>query len=464
MFNSCLAADMQVAREALVAAKRQLVTLGLMAQKYPSCIAAIAKEAAEAAELAGKKARGERIVQKTEAEEEASKVRVAVPLGFDPMSGKLLPLPANTPPRVLDALYLHKAVESVLATVASMQVVCEAPKHDTLDRISSFLHTFAMLQPAPLICARSHMLLFLYSDVHGVLGKEDELDFQTLIYRSMIGMAVPNVLCTSLEGQQLIGDLVKPMYQVLRIFVLTRGRQRHRMEELFDEWSLLQTQSEKLDQRFTQEYGLAPGENRRYCSGWVLEQVLGLMTRHLMLGLELELYSIHELDSIFWYLDFVLGQQLHNRQMAVMMLQQMWQMEEQLKLQREEEAKGKKELEDGDVPAEDKGGSGCEGGDGAGAKKQQSAAAVAAAVVGKKKKKKGKKDKGALEKVEDDDAATTSESQAPISPLLPGQLVLDAERAVCRGLFRFIAALRMDGSIATPEFKYGSPELRFKNR
>lgn len=70
-------------------------------------------------------------------------------------------------------------------------------------------------------------------------------------------------------------QLVKPVYEVLRVHTLGRARQRQRLEELFEDWSFLQTHAEEIDQNFMQAIGLtSPSEGAHYLSGWMLEQVL----------------------------------------------------------------------------------------------------------------------------------------------------------------------------------------------
>lgn len=47
------------------------------------------------------------------------------------------------------------------------------------------------------------------------------------------------------------------------------------MEELFDDWSILQGHAEEIDQNFMKAIGLtSPSEGAQYLSGWMLEQVL----------------------------------------------------------------------------------------------------------------------------------------------------------------------------------------------
>ena len=70
-------------------------------------------------------------------------------------------------------------------------------------------------------------------------------------------------------------QLVKPVCEMLRVHTLGRARQQQRLEELFDDWALLQSHAEEIDQHFMQAIGLAsPSDGAHYLSGWMLEQVL----------------------------------------------------------------------------------------------------------------------------------------------------------------------------------------------
>eukprot|EP00939_MAST-03C_sp_MAST-3C-sp1_P005026 g5026.t1 len=99
----------------------------------------------------------------------------------------------------------------------------------------------------------------------------------------------------------------------LKLMCLNRCRQRTRLHIVLHDWANLQNHADYVDAvlgKFGRGRPKLLGSVNVPARGfgvWHLQHVLELMLHHLLIGFELELYAPWEVDSVYWYADFVLG-------------------------------------------------------------------------------------------------------------------------------------------------------------
>eukprot|EP00937_MAST-01D_sp_MAST-1D-sp2_P000678 g678.t1 len=388
-----------------------------------------------------------------------------------------LPLPSAAT-TLASAQRLVSEIEYALGSVSGHTAVC-----DTLEQISTFVHAFGGRRVCPSVVPRSYLLLLLYGDRHGVFGRHE---FRTLIERSLARGGVHQHQVA--REQAVVGHLVKPVYEWLRAATMNPSRRRRRIEEVLSEWSLMLDHAAESDRRFAEHRrdrlgGRAGGDaaaagpaldaaggrgtererdrdphapaedhGNRYTphmSGWVLDFICDLMCQYLTLGVSLGLFTPDETDAVFWYLDYLLGarQQVTRIACAVAVQANALRAElEALRLRHGAGGAGKgKGGQAAAVVATAAGAMGAAG------------AAGAAGGGGGKKKGKKKKERRVA-------PAEARPAELPKTELDLALGVLDLKRNLVRGVFRFLAALRLLGCHRTPAYNYGGEALRFALR
>jgi len=186
----------------------------------------------------------------------------------------------------------------------------------------------------------------------------------------------------------------------------------------FGDWSILQSEATKLDQIIFQVF---PVEGRvQPFSTWVVTQTLTLISVHVELGFELQLYAPpHEYRTQYWYADHVFS------------------IRQQLALMVQEYAEARTEAE---AAAE---------------------AAAAPAVAPSKGGKKGK-DKGKDKAKEKKKAEKKAAAKGP--KLSPEQIHLEAQRLLARGLLYALSRLKQAGALKDKEYTFGDLRVRYEKR
>lgn len=208
------------------------------------------------------------------------------------------------------------------------------------------------------------------------------------------------------------------MYDTLKALCLNRHRERGFTESiLLPAFQQLQYDAANVDDKFRNEHGLDRSTAPPYASNYVILCTIRLMERHVGLGIELGLYpNWYDLQSALWYRDFLLSALINVRGTIERERAQRKAMEKQIKMeQEEEEMRARAQLE------------------------QQN-------------KKKGKAKKGKKLKLHPSSPPAVNVSTSSTEEDL-NQAALDFEdrleytalllhRTLCRGLVRYMAALR----------------------
>jgi hypothetical protein len=254
------------------------------------------------------------------------------------------------------------------------------------------------------ILARSLMVLNLYFD-NKFLG---QYELQHLVAQDMIQLeGTPEALLAGIYGQALLAHLAKPVYDMLKLFLLNRNRQQAYLDAaMIPDWAALQQEARAVDLNYCMEQQI-PTSSPPYFSEYVLYNLLGLMDHYIALGLELSLYvGHHDLATAYWYREALLSSLVNTR----MAMQSQKLKARQDKVHQETKSKGKKR--------------------------------------GANKAKKNH---------------TGTQSKADLNDEFD-LLLMTLKRNLCRGSSRFIAALSQAELLLPDSFEFTTNEIRFSKR
>ena len=326
------------------------------------------------------------------------------------------PMFGNTPVRKVSFLSPRESISKLIGITEQLDwAVCGLLTNGTsLARIARMLRRFCSSS----ILARSLIVLNLYFD-ELLLGQHE---LQSLIIAHMRELEhLPTELVQNEHAQAFLSRLAKPVYDMLKLQVSNRNRQRAYIEAaMFQEWTSLQNEANLIDTQYRKERQL-DNTTPPFFGHYVLSVLLRLMDQYLTCGIEVGLFCGHdEICSAFWYRDFLLAALIQN-------LTQMRRGKELY--QAEEQAMQQQQMQE------------------------------TASSKGKGKKKNHHKNK-----------TNTTQQQLP-NKLSVGEVenglelqVLEARRMLCRGIVRFIVAVRQSGLFELPTFEFTSRKTIFEKR
>ena len=236
--------------------------------------------------------------------------------------------------------------------------------------------------------------------------------------------AVPELLLDAVcpDGMPWLSRLAKPMYDTLKALCLNRHRERGFTESIvLPAFKQLQYVAAVVDDKFKEEHELDPRTTPSYATNYVILNTIRLMERHVGLGIELKLYpNYYDLSTAIWYRDFLLSAMINVRGTIEQERIERKKMDLRIKVEEEEaERKAKAEAQ------------------------QQS-----------KKRGKGKKgNKSKQSKPEPAAPAPDAELGRKLAEDLEDRIeytTLMLRRSMCRGLVRYIAALRQAKLLPDP--------------
>ena len=177
------------------------------------------------------------------------------------------------------------------------------------------------------IVPRSMVVDYLYSEDCKALFKYSYMD---LIQNDMKDMGVPESMYKSEVCMGLIQKgLLRAIYDIMHICTTNRSRKRRRIVHLLRNWRDIQHSLEVVHQQVyladIQPDGKLPDKSPERLVNtldiWALKWIIRLMNEFLLLGFELELYAIYEVDFILWYLDYISKSTADNRKRMDQFLQ-----------------------------------------------------------------------------------------------------------------------------------------------
>lgn len=158
------------------------------------------------------------------------------------------------------------------------------------------------------VLSRSLLVLNLYFDDR-LFGQHDFSEMMGQHMRQQCG--VPKLLleASCADGVPWLTRIAKPMYDALKALCLNRHRERGFTESiLLPAFQLLQYEAATVDENFKKEHGLDAKATPSYATNYVILNTIRLMERHVGLGIELGLYpNWYDLSTALWYRDFLLS-------------------------------------------------------------------------------------------------------------------------------------------------------------
>ncbi|CAJ1969280.1 unnamed protein product [Cylindrotheca closterium] len=278
-------------------------------------------------------------------------------------------------------------------------------KGDSLDRIRRMLFVISVSELNILI--QSLVVLNLYFD-EKIFGQHP---LPALITKSMQRQFhLPDTIFNNQYSGAFITRMAKPMYDILKVMVLNRQRQRAYIDAvMLIDWTTLIQEAQLVDSALKQENpGAAP-----YFTLYALTISIFLMDHTVALGLELDLFcSEYEIAVVYWYRDYLLSS-------LITQLSTIRQLKNAHKAAEAQMAEAKSKIQRG-------------------------------------KKKGGKHNKKAANTV----ALPTAEDIEDDYEFL----LMNLRRGLCRGTVRFMAAVNQAGLIKEIDFEFTSKEKIFEKR
>ncbi|CAG2162767.1 unnamed protein product [Oppiella nova] len=237
-------------------------------------------------------------------------------LGFEPLvNQRLLP---PTFPRYTKMKSRSEALELTLRLIDRLKRVSKIYEYSSYESALEFFNDFSQYIPSSCVLSRSILQVLYLPQPSLVFGTTH---LAQVVRESCKQFIKPPSLCTKSalinsnpNAKELLDTFfqraVRPMATLTQICGHNRARQREKLAQILEELTALQDEADKVDNYlngFTQKSD-PQTSHLGYYSTWVLYHILRVMTQYLLSGFELELYSPHEYQYIFWYLyEFLYG-------------------------------------------------------------------------------------------------------------------------------------------------------------
>lgn len=186
-------------------------------------------------------------------------------------------------------------------------MICDFPHCKSIEEMYRFLSAFSARNPN--VVTRSRIINFLYDENCTALYK---YEYSDLIKRDMHDFGISEDLYSHELCENFIRNgLIAAIYDIFRICTTNRSRKRRKIVHLLRNWREIQPSLDILYQQiYIAEFEKAstkrsPERIFNTLGCWGIKWTLRLMNEFLLLGFELHLYSIYEIDFIVWYLDYL---------------------------------------------------------------------------------------------------------------------------------------------------------------
>lgn len=228
---------------------------------------------------------------------------------------------ASAPPRAGPTCDPEEAQHNFARLVADMRTACTLVNVETLFGMYEALREFSRHEPS--IVVRSVVMLMVYSDNELALGR---YSYETWIQDDMHAYGLPTYLRETEECKLYSKFAVKHIYDVLRLMLANRARQRRNIANLLPDWATMQQEAElydhlafvKANPHLPRLDAMTPEQIREnmyfYMGSWAAEWTKRIMLHHLLLGFELDLYNINEYSAIFFYAQDLMSRFLSDRE------------------------------------------------------------------------------------------------------------------------------------------------------
>ncbi len=205
--------------------------------------------------------------------------------------------------RLKNAVNCVNSMKNIVTHIAFViDVVVKPMDYEQLKRMLRKRSNYSSANILP----RSFLALTLYFNQQ-IIGQQDPHIF---VKDAIAKAGVPIGLLESTHGKNFVDRVVKPLYESIRLLSLNRHRQKECIDSyILKDWSILQNESKIVDYHYREETAIQ-GDGHFFITNWILLQTLGLMEDSISLGTEAGIF-LDELDSAFWYQDFLLSTHLN---------------------------------------------------------------------------------------------------------------------------------------------------------
>ncbi|XP_074657806.1 N-alpha-acetyltransferase 35, NatC auxiliary subunit-like [Tubulanus polymorphus] len=228
-------------------------------------------------------------------------------MGFEPLiNQRLLP---PTFPRYTKIKSRAETMEYLLDVTGRLKLVWQVKDIPNLHAALEFFIDYS--KTAPCVLSRSILQLVYLSPSRRILGQHLVADVLRDTIRAFIAPPALSPKNNALNGTQakeyidaFLQHASRPICSMLQLCGHNRARQRDKWVIILEELSGLQDEADKVDAYL---HGVLvksePNRQHLVCFGtWVLYHTLQTMINYTLSGFELELYSPHEYQYIYWYL------------------------------------------------------------------------------------------------------------------------------------------------------------------
>ncbi|KAJ7956748.1 N-alpha-acetyltransferase 35 NatC auxiliary subunit [Quillaja saponaria] len=224
------------------------------------------------------------------------------PIGFDASINSRLSAPM--PPRSIKIFGWEKAVDYFVKLLHDLDIVCSCSLDPSLECVLNFVVKFQKYQPD--LVSRAHLQVLLVQD--GKLYGRDPI-FAVITRAAGLPEVTNNHEIQKNESIVKLGQL---LINLLKILCTNAAWQRRKLGRMLQDWRVIHAQ---IEMAFGNDFREASSttNNENLCIKiiqqiliWVEEQTYWTASRFLILGFELELYSLHEYCMVYWYIYVVL--------------------------------------------------------------------------------------------------------------------------------------------------------------
>uniref|UniRef100_A0A7I4CUE3 N-alpha-acetyltransferase 35, NatC auxiliary subunit n=1 Tax=Physcomitrium patens TaxID=3218 RepID=A0A7I4CUE3_PHYPA len=238
-----------------------------------------------------------------ESKERGSTASGRVAIGFDECVNRRLLAP--TPPRSISILSWEDTLAYFEKLLQDLDRICSLPMTLGLEEILQFVMDYQKLKPD--LFARARLQLLLLHD--GKLLGRDPLAIALV----KVFNVPQSVMANDHQTQAFTTQAARVTKQLLKIMCTNTAWQRRKLGRILQDWGNLLQQS-KVTRDVSIEGSQLGDEviqTENMLTAWVAEQTCWVVRQFLMLGFQLDLYSLSEFCMVYWYLDHVLLSALH---------------------------------------------------------------------------------------------------------------------------------------------------------
>ncbi|CRK96643.1 CLUMA_CG010002, isoform A [Clunio marinus] len=230
------------------------------------------------------------------------------PIGFSPnVNLRLIPPTFPRYPRIISRVDALNFLEELPKNI---RLACKVIQFTNFQSVLSFFLEFSRIAE-PCLLSRSVLQIIYFpakGKVFGTLNLNEILKDSARDFIGPPGLLPRHQLFHDVQAKECI-DLFffnngHIFARLIEVFGYYRSRQRYKIEELLTDFSNMQYEAEQVDAYCRKQFSSCTSADNCFES-WSIYYSLRAMLHFLLLGFELELYSICEYFYIYWYMENV---------------------------------------------------------------------------------------------------------------------------------------------------------------